>query len=417
MANNVFFSCSDPDGVSNSYDIGKSFVRKKDLIENYPWLLGSRRGGSSLWLWGSGSCGELGNNSTINHSSPVQTVSAGTDWRCACAGGSTDRAWTIALKTNGTLWTWGVNCLGQLGDNTSINKSSPVQVIGNATNWKQITAGYDNSAAIKTDGTLWGWGIEVCGVLGNNLSANVRRSSPVQTISGGSNWKIIDIGSATAGSIKMDGTLWMWGCGSAGQLGNDNTVGISSPVQTVSGGTDWKTISTGQLVTGAMKNDSSIWTWGDAGFGRLGNDSSISIDRSSPVQVAGVNTDWKRISVGTAAMLALKKDGTLYGWGSSLCRVSARGAYCQCSPGKSFFDRKFIEIDANRSSAHGITESGELFSWGLNAFGSFGNLNYSVNLTAYESPVQTISGGNNWRSVSAGSYNRHVVAVRDTDDE
>jgi alpha-tubulin suppressor-like RCC1 family protein len=147
---------------------------------------------SLLWNWGAGGLGGLGNNSTSNQSSPVQTVASGTNWNTISAGYS-----VMAIKTDGTLWCWGQNGDGSIGDNTSgINRLSPVQTIAGGTNWSQASVGrYATVAAIKTDGTLWTWGNNSYGQLGNNTSgAANKKSSPIQTSVGGSNWSQVSVG-------------------------------------------------------------------------------------------------------------------------------------------------------------------------------------------------------------------------------
>jgi alpha-tubulin suppressor-like RCC1 family protein len=167
----------------------------------------------------------------------VQTIAAGTNWKLVSCG------WdhTTTIKTDGTLWIWGRNQFGQLGDNTVANKSSPVQTISSGTNWKLVSGGRYHTGAIKTDGTLWLWGRNSYGELGN--STLTPKSSPIQTISGGTNWKKISAGHNHTAAIKTDGTLWMWGHNNYGGLGTNDIVQRSSPVQTVAGGTNWKEVS------------------------------------------------------------------------------------------------------------------------------------------------------------------------------
>jgi alpha-tubulin suppressor-like RCC1 family protein len=100
-------------------------------------------------------------------------------------------------------------------------------------------------AAIKTDGTLWMWGSNLQGEIGDNFPGCFlnNRSSPVQTVSGGTNWRSVNNGNNITSAIKTDGTLWLWGCNSVGQLGNNSTLNVSSPIQTISGGTDWRSVS------------------------------------------------------------------------------------------------------------------------------------------------------------------------------
>jgi alpha-tubulin suppressor-like RCC1 family protein len=140
-------------------------------------------------LWGQNDHGQLGNESTTNVSSPVQTVSAGTNWKLVSAG----IYHTAAIKTDGTLWLWGRNNYGQIGDNSRVSKSSPVQTIASGNNWKQVSCAGRFTAALKTDGTLWTWGQNTSGQLGDGTTTS--KSSPIQTIAGGTNWKEISAGS------------------------------------------------------------------------------------------------------------------------------------------------------------------------------------------------------------------------------
>jgi alpha-tubulin suppressor-like RCC1 family protein len=310
----------------------------------------------TLWLWGTGNYGQLGNNAVVNQSSPIQTISGGTNWREVSSGGGTFSRFTAAIKTDGSLWIWGSGSSGELGDNSGVNKSSPVQTISGGTNWKSLCAGRYHTGAIKTDGTLWLWGLGVDGQLGNNAATT--RSSPVQTISGGNNWKIISAGIHTV-AIKMDGTLWTWGAGSNGALGTNSIISRSSPVQTISGGTSWRSASAGRLNTAAIKIDGSLWLWGAGGQGRLGNNDVA--NRSSPVQTVSGGTNWRNVSTFYHSV-ATKTDGTLWLWG-------------------------------------GLT--------GSNNNGQLGD-NLIINQS---SPVQTISGGTNWRTASAGLA--HTAAIRE----
>ena len=220
-------------------------VTKDYMIAVYPGLLDSTKM-AGLWTWGQDSYGQLGDNSTVNKSSPIQTTAGGTNWKTV--SGCTYH--TVAIKTDGTLLSWGRDNFGQLGDNSVVYKSSPVQTISGGINWKSVSGGYGHTAAIKTDGTLWTWGRDSYGQLGNNSVAN--KSSPVQTIAGGTNWKSVSCGYHHTAAIKTDGTLWTWGYNAHGQLGDNTGANKSSPVQTIAGGTNWKTVSCGGHHTTAI---------------------------------------------------------------------------------------------------------------------------------------------------------------------
>jgi alpha-tubulin suppressor-like RCC1 family protein len=150
---------------------------------------------------------------------------------------------------------WGQNTSGELGDNTLINKSSPIQTITSGTDWSQVSAGYKFTAAVKADGTLWLWGKNNFGQLGNNGYGATPYSSPIQTVAGGTNWKQVSAGSNFTGAVKTDGTLWMWGINSYGQMGTNSTSIFrqSSPAQTVAGGSTWRNVTTGYTHVMAIK--------------------------------------------------------------------------------------------------------------------------------------------------------------------
>ena len=134
---------------------------------------------------------------------------------------------------------------------TAASKSSPVQTVTFSNNWKQVSCGDGHTGAIKTDGTLWFWGFNTYGELGDNTIA--KKSSPVQTIAYGTNWKQVACGGNTA-AIKTDGTLWIWGDNSNGQLGDNTIISRSSPIQTIAYGQNWKQVDCGYGHTLAIKD-------------------------------------------------------------------------------------------------------------------------------------------------------------------
>lgn len=243
----------------------------------------------SLWLWGYNADGELGANDRTNRSSMIQTVSAGYNWSSVACG----FYHTVATKNDGSLWLWGLNDKGQLGDNSVDPKSSPVQTVSAGLTWVTVSAGRRHSAGIKSDGTLWLWGENNTGALGDNTRTG--RSSPVQTVAGGTSWKYVSCGYDFTAAIKLDGSLWVWGYNFWGQLGTNDTTRYSSPVQTVSAGTNWKNVSCGGHFMCAVKTDGSLWSWGRNGYGQLGIGTSVGV--ISPVAI-GALTTWKQVSAG-----------------------------------------------------------------------------------------------------------------------
>jgi alpha-tubulin suppressor-like RCC1 family protein len=367
--------------------------------------------GNTLWGWGNNGTGNLGDNTITNRSSPVQTIAGGTNWRLISSNGYN----TSGIKTDGTLWTWGWNAQGQLGDNTITNRSSPVQTVATGTNWKQVSFGRGHIGSIKTDGTLWLWGQNDAGQLGDNTITN--RSSPVQTITGGTNWKQVSCGLNHSGAIKTDGTLWMWGKNSYPALGDGTRTNRSSPVQTVAAGNNWKLIYAGYYTSAAIKTDGTLWMWGANDQGQLGdntvstNGGRLNNGKSSPVQTVAGGTNWKSVCMGTPNVYAIKTDGTLWAWGRNFqgClgdgTIVSRSSPVQTVSGGNNW--KFVA--AGNYSVSAIKTDGTLWLWGYNSYGQTGD----NTITSYSSPVQTISGGNNWKLVTKGNY--HTAAITFTD--
>lgn len=196
------------------------------------------------WCWGKNTNGALGDNTTVTRSSPVSVV-GGFTWKQIV----TSEDSVHALKNDGTIWGWGSNVYGQLGDNTGTTRSSPVSVVGGFT-WKAVSAGGYNCAGVKSDDTLWAWGRNQSGSLGANVSS-WPWSSPLSVV-GGFTWKQLSSGYFHMAAIKSDNTLWSWGANSYGQLGDITTSSRSSPVSVV-GGLTWSKITCGKRFTVGIK--------------------------------------------------------------------------------------------------------------------------------------------------------------------
>lgn len=400
MVNYICTRFKDSDGL----DLGCHLIPKEYLLEKYPaiqeWVKVP-----ALWAWGSNDDGKLGNNTVIDYSSPIQTVSGGTNWRNI----STEGSGGIGIKTDSTLWNWGFNTDGALGTNNRISASSPVQTISGGTNWKSASRGAVFSIALKNDGTLWTWGWNFDGQLGRGTT--IQSSSPVQTISAGTNWKSVNAGQFHSTAIKTDGTLWTWGNASYGMLGNNAVTSRSSPVQTISGGTNWKQSSAGRCFTLATKCDGTLWLWGSNLGGRLADHSAI--DRSSPVQTISGGTNWKQASAGRCHGAAIKNDGTLWTWGAACAgRLGDNSDFAinRSSPVQTVSGgTNWRQVEAGQTHSLAIKTDGTLWAWGFNGYGNLG-IN-DITCRAYSSPVQTISGGTNWKDAIPGSGTS--MALRD----
>ncbi len=275
-------------------------------------VLHAVKAGEMWWLGGDSENGQGGTGLnefvSFQKSSPTQ-VGALSNWSQV---GSIAES-VLALKEDGTLWAWGRNFYGELGQNNTASTSSPVQ-IGSLTTWAYIGPGAGNSYAIKTDGTLWWWGSGNNGSSGTNLGSN-RKSSPVQ-IGSDTNWAKISIEGNNEGviALKTNGTMWAWGGNSQGQLGLNKNTNVSSPTQ-IGALTTWAEIDRGQAENChfAIKTDGTLWAWGYGATGRLGNNTNNTF-YSSPIQI-GALTNWRSVTEGASTTLAIKTDNTLWNWG------------------------------------------------------------------------------------------------------
>lgn len=307
------------DGTDVNRNIPKQIGTANDWVKvhaGYSSSYGIKADGT-LWVWGANGSGKLGTGNTNWVIATPTQIGTATNWLSVSDG------WyhTIALKTDGTLWAWGDNEYGQLGDNTTVDKLTPTQ-IGTATNWQTIETGIYHSLALKTDGTLWFWGSRF-----NIYGTSTQNNIPTQ-IGTDTNWLKLTGGQHHCAAIKTDGTLWTWGENSTGQLGDGTTIYRTTPIQ-VGTATDWLDVSVGTRYTIATKNNLSLWSWGYnyggvLGLGTSGNNSDVYV----PTQV-GTSLDSNKISAGGYHALVNNNDGFIRGTGSNVVGQIGDGTYVQ----------------------------------------------------------------------------------------
>ena len=286
-------SYSSPKQIPGDWALEDSIFASDNKVSILEQNMMAIKSDGTLWAWGDNERGQLGVNNTTNYSSPVQVP--GTTWKATV----TDGAKLMALKTDGTLWTCGYGRNGQLAHGNTSNYSSPKQVPG--TNWGNSFGGGDDVAvATKTDGTLWSWGYNTSGQLGHNQSNPTTYSSPKQ-VGSGTDWSKVTQGIQNQiFALKTNGTLWGWGRNDEGQLGQNSNVTYSSPVQIP--GTTWDNVNGSFKFIIAHKTDGTLWVWGNGSNGMLGQNDNV--DRSSPVQIPGT---WENtIEAGGYVSAALK---------------------------------------------------------------------------------------------------------------
>ena len=315
-----------------------------------------------------------------------------TSWKQLVSG----KSHTVALRSDGLLFTWGYNPDGELGDGSVINRSSPVQIPSGS--WTQISTQDYTVFAINTVGQLWGWGYQNNGQLGDNT--NTPRSSPVQ-IGVGSSWNSVYSGSSFSVAIRSDGTLWGWGLNGYGQLGLNTTNSMSSPVQISA--SSYTQVMTGASHVVVQRSDGTLWAWGYNTDGELGDGTTVAksspvqvisglIYTSSPVQIS--TSSWIAVSAGDSHSVALRSDYTIWGWGSNMLgQLGITGSTLSTAV-----------IGGGASFTAFINGDGRLWTWGNNGNGQLGQLNTST----YSSPA--VIGFYSWTSLSVGQS--HMLAIR-----
>jgi len=256
----------------------------------------------TVWAWGYNCNGQLGNRTTTDSLAPVQAIGLSNVVDISCGGGMYT---TIALKSDGTVWAWGQNDRGTLGNGTTTNSLVPVQVSG----LSNVTA-ISGCKALKSNGTVWAWGQNDFGQLGNGTTQD--SLVPVQ-VSGLSN--VVAISSTGASdaclALKSDGTVWAWGRNDYGQLGNNTTQNKPLPVQVI-GLSNVVALSSGAGHTLALKSDGTVWAWGYNSDAELGNNTKT--NSLVPVQVPGLS-NVASVYASFFGSAVLKNDGTVWTWG------------------------------------------------------------------------------------------------------
>lgn len=352
------------------------------------------RADEGIYTWGNNAYGQIGDGTNIdtNRHNPGQ-IQSNKQWHKIASGGYH----VLTIQSNGTLWAWGLNNHGSLGDGSNTNRNQAVQ-IGQDDDWVFISCGNEFSHAIKEDGTLWAWGRNYYGELGDGTTTS--KNSPVK-IGNDNSWSMVSGGMDHAIAIKDDGTLWAWGRNEFGQLGDGTTTNKTAPIK-IGNNNDWVFVSAGTYHSMALRSDGTLWAWGNNTSGRLGDGTTN--NRHSPVQIG--TEEWMLVSAGNNHTIALKSDSTLWGWGDNWHgQVGDSTRTHRHSPVQSKDSSKWINIDGAWHFSFAIKADSTLWAWGNNDHGYLGD---GTNVTRL-SP-QKITNFTNWDHVSCGVA--HSTALR-----
>jgi alpha-tubulin suppressor-like RCC1 family protein len=313
---------------------------------------------------------------------------------------------TVYAKRDGTLWAWGKNDDGQLGDGTKTSRSTPVKIIG-VSNVKSVAAGYDHTVVLTTDGKVYTCGNNSNGQLGDGSTTG--RTTPAQVASTDiSNIQAIDAGYKYTIALRSDGTIWTWGYNNKGQLGNNTQTDIYTPQQVAAlSGSVMASIAAGYNHALSVRNDGTVWAWGNNDNGQLGNNTTT--DSLVPVQVSDLTTA-SDITAGTLYSLALLNDGSVRAWGHNALGELGDGTTTNRStPVQVLNLASTTSIVAGHDHAVARLTNGTVWTWGDNSNGQLGDNSKTGRTTPQQ--VSTLSG-----AVAVAAGQDETLALLKTDD-
>ena len=317
---------------------------------------------------------------------------------------------TIAIKSDGTLWGWGFNANGQLGMSSTYQIITTPTLLNEDSDWKEIAAGSCHSLAIKNNGSLWGSGLNGNKQISAGEESQYEEFAQIGT---DTDWVFIEAGYVSSFAIKKDGSLWAWGYNGNGQLGVGDLEQKSTPTR-VGTDNDWQCVSRGGLFVLGLKQDKSLWQWGY--FVTLDSSGYVYDNFLTPYCINSTS-NWKMVSAGFEAVFALNENGTIWAYGDNT-------NYALGDSSKIFLndftqitqDSNWNSIEAGSVYTFAINKNGELFGWGNNMYGQLG-----IEKTDNFIPVPTqIDNQTEWKTISAAKgiisgqyiYGMHSVAIK-----
>jgi len=326
-----------------------------------------------VYAWGLNASGQLGDGTTVDRNVPTQVtglssivaVSAGADHSVVANDGTVFAGHSLALASDGTVYAWGDNASGQVGDGTVVDRLTATQV-PDLTGIVAISAGGNHSLAVAADGTVYAWGSNTYGEIGDGTTTDRLVPTKVPGLSG-----IVSVGGGFGHSLALSdtGVLYAWGLNNAGQLGDGTTTDRLQPVS-VSVPGNVVGISTGFFHTLAMTASGAVYAWGFNGLGQLGDGTTI--DRSAPTLVPGLS-GVVAIGAGFAHSLAVTSTGSVFAWGdNSLNQLGDGTGIGHLSPTQVPGLTGALGVSAGYLHSLAVTGAGVIYTWGDNTYGQLG---------------------------------------------
>jgi alpha-tubulin suppressor-like RCC1 family protein len=353
--------------------------------------------------WGRNDSGQLGDNSTASRTTPVNLAGA---LKTFCnISASLDSLFSAAIDKNGRVWAWGTNGNAQLGDNTLTQRLTPVSVLGAVKTFCKIQAANGFCLAIAKNGRLWGWGNNGNGQLGDNTTVSKR--TPISILGAVKTFCQISAGAFHSVGIDKNGRAWSWGLNSNAQIGDNTLTQRLTPVSVLGAVKTFCQISCGQYFSLAIAKNGRAWGWGYNGKGQLG-DNTVN-QRLTPVSVTGAVKTFCKISAGYRHCMAIDKNGRAWGWGynsngqlgdnsetSRRTPVSVAGAV-----------KTFCEISAGNDHSVAIDKYNIAWAWGQTNYGQLGINHIGLVLT----PVSILGAAKTFCTLADGTGYHNSFAI------
>ena len=334
----------------------------------------ARKADGTLFGWGSNLRGQLGDSTTTDRTAPVPVSGGVTTWKQIAVGDQ----FAVAIRTDGTMWSWGNNQNGQLGDGTQVDHSIPAKVGGTTSStWAFVAAGRSHVLAIDSKGVLWAWGRNFNGQLGDGTAVDrlvpTKISAGVSTGSGSTAvtavWKSVSAGDAHSLGRLSDGTMYGWGNNTYGQAGNSGAVDVTTPSKI--GSLSWASVSAGANHSTAIRSDGTLFAWGLNANGQVGNNGSLNV--TLPAQVGTAN-NWAVVAAGGLHTIAVRTDGTLWAWGANTeGQLGTGDGNDSPFPVQIGMAKNWSTVTAGTGHSFGLQTDGTLWGWGRNLEGQLGN--------------------------------------------
>ena len=342
----------------------------------------------SVVAWGQNIDGRLGLGASGGQTAVVSRVAGigGSNTLAETAVVSAGESHSLSVGTNGATLAWGNNYYGRLGNDSTTDRPYPDAVLGDLTNVVAVSAKLSHSLALKMDGTVWSWGNNQYGKLGDNTTTT--RKTPIQVLGPGGTGFLTRMVAVSAGwnhslAVRSDGTAWSWGYNAYGKLGDDTTTTRKTPIQVHGvGGAGFATnvvaVSAGYRHSLALAKDGTVLAWGYNESGRLGDGTTTT--RKAPVEVTGLPSNIVAVAAGRTHSLALDSNGGVWAWGKNLngelgidSTVKSLTPVQVLAPDGTNVLSNIVAISAGWNHNLALAADGSLYAWGLNNKGQLGD--------------------------------------------